>query len=141
MLATKEIIKEVNDAVNKEEVSIQGTAETPEIKLDANNGEVKFSGRSMPEDAKSFYAPLKQWLEDYSQNPRQGTLVTFAYEYFNTASSKMIMELIERVKMIQENDPELRVEWHYLEDDDDMLEAGEDYADITGVDFEFHSYE
>jgi len=141
MLATKEIIKEVNDAVNKESVSIQGSSETPEIKLDSNEGEIKFSGRSMPEDAKSFYAPLKQWIEQYSKDPQKGTNVIFAFEYFNTASSKMIMELIECVKMVQDNDPDLRVEWHYLEDDDDMLEAGEDYSDITGLDFEFLSYE
>ena len=141
MLATKEIIKEVNDAVNKEAVYIQGSSETPEIKLDKNKGEIKFSGRSMPEDAKSFYNPLKQWIENYSQNPCKGTKIIFAYEYFNTSSSKMIMELIESVKQIEEKDPDMRVEWHYLEDDDDMLEAGEDYSDITGVEFEYFSYE
>lgn len=141
MLATKEIIKEVNDSVNKDSVSIQGSSETPEIKMDKNEGEIKFSGRSMPEDAKSFYAPLKQWMDQYSQDPQKGTNVIFAFEYFNTASSKMIMELIEMVKKIQENDPDLRVDWHYLEDDDDMLEAGEDYSDITGIEFEYFSYE
>ena len=141
MLGTKEIIKEVNDAVNKDEVFIQGTSENPEIQLNKNNGEIKFSGRSMPEDAKGFYNPLKEWIKNYSNDPKQGTKVIFAYEYFNTASSKMIMELIETVKMIGEKDPDLRVEWHYLEDDDDMLEAGEDYSDITGLDFEYFSYE
>jgi len=141
MLATKEIIKEVNEAINKDEVSIQGTAETPEIILSKSKGEIRFSGRSMPEDAKSFYYPLKQWIDNYSKDPQKGTKVIFAYEYFNTASSKMIMELIECIKKIQENDPDMHVEWHYLEDDDDMLEAGEDYSDITGVDFQFLSYE
>ena len=141
MLATKEVIKEVHDAINKDSVSIQGTSETPGIQLDKNEGLIKFSGRSMPEDAKNFYNPLKQWIDHYSQHPKQGTQVVFAFEYFNTASSKMIMELIECVKKVQENDPDLRIEWHYMEDDDDMLEAGEDYSDITGIEFEYFTYE
>jgi hypothetical protein len=141
ILGTKEVIKEVNESADKEEVYIQGTSETPGITLDKNKGEIKFSGRSMPEDAKSFYQPLKQWILNYSKDPQPGTHVIFAYEYFNTASSKMIMELVECVKAIMEKDPDMRVEWHYLEDDDDMLEAGEDYSDITGLDFEFFSYE
>ena len=49
---------------------------------------------------------------------------------------------IKEIKDIKDhNDPELSAEWHYLEDDDDMLEAGEDYSDITGLNFEFFSYE
>jgi len=141
VIPTKEILKEVAEAKDKTEVYIKGTVETPEVILNKNEGELKFSGRSMPEDAKEFYAPLKEWISQYASNPTAGTRVVFAYEYFNTASSKMVMELIEEVKKIGENDPQLNVEWHYLEDDDDMLEAGEDYEEIVGIEFQYQSYE
>ena len=141
VIPTKEILKEVAEAKDKTEVYIKGTVETPEIVLNKNDGELKFSGRSMPEDAKEFYTPIKEWINQYASNPTLGTRVVFAYEYFNTASSKMVMELIEEVKKIGANDPQLNVEWHYLEDDDDMLEAGEDYEEIVGVEFQYQSYE
>ena len=141
ILATKEILKEVAEAADKDDVFIKGSAETPEIVLNSSEGEIKFSGRSMPEDAKAFYQPLKEWIQKYAESPAPGTRVVFGYEYFNTSSSKMIMELIEEVKKIEEKDSQLRLEWHYLEDDDDMLEAGEDYEDILDVNFEFVSFE
>ena len=141
VLVTKEILKEVNEAINKDEAYIKGSAETPEVILNKNEGEIKFSGRSMPEDAKSFYLPLIEWIEKYAESPAPGTHVVFEYEYFNTASSKMIMEIIEEVKKIGDKDKQLKVEWHYLEDDDDMLEAGEDYEEMTGVTFEYMSYD
>lgn len=141
VVPTKEILKEVAEAKNKAEVYIKGTVETPEVVLNKNDGELKFAGRSMPEDAKEFYNPLKEWVRQYAENPTPGTRVVFSYEYFNTSSSKMIMELIEAVKKIGEKDPQLTVEWHYLEDDDDMLEAGEDYEEIIGIEFQYQSYE
>ena len=141
VVPTKEILKEVAEAKNKDEVYIKGSVETPEVVLKKNEGVLKFSGRSMPEDAKEFYSPLKEWVSQYAENPTPGTHVVFSYEYFNTASSKMIMELIEAVKKIEEKDQQLTVEWHYLEDDDDMLEAGEDYEEITGIEFQYQSYE
>ncbi|MGM0497782.1 MAG: DUF1987 domain-containing protein [Bacteroidota bacterium] len=141
VIPTKEILKEVAEAKNKDEVFIKGTVETPEIILNKTDGELKFSGRSMPEDAKEFYNPLKEWIDQYANNPAPGTRVVFAYEYFNTASSKMIMEVIEEVKKIGEKDQQLTVEWHYLEDDDDMLEAGEDYEEIVDIKFQYQSYE
>jgi len=141
VFATKEILNQVSEAANKDEVFIRASSETPEVVLNKNEGEIRFAGRSMPEDAKSFYNPLKEWVAKYAEDPQQGTHVVLAYEYFNTASSKMIMELIEEIKEIGKKDDQLKVEWHYLEDDDDMLEAGEDYEEITGITFEYLSYE
>ncbi len=141
VIATKEIQREVNEAVNKEEVHIKASSETPEVILNKKEGLIKFSGRSMPEDAKSFYNPLKQWISEYAENPAPGTVVVFEYEYFNTASSKMIMEVIEEVTKIAEKDKQFKAEWHYLEDDDDMLEAGEDYEEMTDITFEYNSYD
>ena len=141
VVPTKEILKEVAEAKNKEEVYIKGSVETPEVVLNKKEGVLKFSGRSMPEDAKEFYTPLIDWVSQYAENPAPGTRVVFSYEYFNTSSSKMVMELIEAVKKIGEKDQQLTVEWHYLEDDDDMLEAGEDYEEITGIEFQYQSYE
>ncbi len=126
---------------NKDYVQMKGTSETPEVMLDKVNGAIKFSGRSLPEDAKSFYNPIKEWLSQYAQNPKKGTHAIFAYEYFNTASSKMILEMLDILKQVESKDDQLKIDWYYLEDDEDMLEAGEDFAEIADLKFEFISYE
>ena len=31
----------------------------------------------------------------------------------------------------------LQIEWHYLEDDEDIMETGETYEELTGIEFDF----
>lgn len=120
---------------------LKGTNETPEILLDRKKGFMKFSGRSLPENAKAFYSEIKDWVHWYAQDPLQGTHVVFVFDYFNTASSKMILEVLDIIKTIEEKDNTLVIDWHYLADDDDMMEAGEDFAEIAELKFNFYSYE
>jgi len=119
----------------------EATQSTPEIKLDKENSRIEMSGRSLPENVKEFYGPVIEWLEEYLKDPNDKTKVVFSFEYFNTASSKMIMDVIEKIKGLKEQGKEVDVDWCYIEEDDDMLEAGEDYSEITEVPFNFISYE
>ncbi len=120
---------------------IKGTDDTPEVLIDPEKGLIKLSGRSLPEDPKEFYIPIKENLAKYAESPTSGTKVVFKFEYFNTASSKIIMEIIDIVKKISSKDDKVVYEWHYLEDDDDMKEAGDDYADIAEIEFNFYTYD
>jgi hypothetical protein len=140
-MVTKQIFEEIKKVTKSKDVNIEGSSETPEVILKKNDGEIKFRGRSMPEDAKGFYNPIIEWIEQYSECPAPGTHVVFSYEYFNTASSKMIMEVLEAVKKIGNKDKQLKTEWHYFIDDEDILEAGEDYEEMTGISFDYLSYE
>ena len=124
----------------EEIINIEGTSETPEVILNAKEGIVRFSGRSLPENPKIFYSPFKEWLTEYAKNPAPVTHVVFVFDYFNTASSKLIMEIIDIIKTVEENNSKLIIEWHYQEDDEDMLEAGEDFEAVTGVSFNYISY-
>jgi hypothetical protein len=129
-----------NEIYGKENVHMEGTNDTPEIELNKREGFIKFSGRSLPENPKNFYEPIKDWLNFYLENPPKTTHVVFAFDYFNTASSKMIMEIIDLVKNVEKKNSELTIDWHYQEDDEDMLEAGEDFAEVTMTTIYFHPY-
>ena len=48
-------------------------------------------------------------------------------EYFNTSSSKCLMDMLKRVEASK---CDAEVYWYYEEEDEDMEEAGEDYAAI-----------
>jgi len=130
-------------AANKfpETFYIEATQSTPEIKLDKEQSKIEMSGRSLPENVKEFYGPVINWLDEYVKTPNDKTKVVLDFEYFNTASSKMIMDILERIKEIKKQGKEIDVDWCYIEEDDDMLEAGEDYSEITEVPFNFISYE
>lgn len=118
-------------------LQVQPTKTTPTVKLDPSTGVLELSGVSIPENVSTFYAPILEWLRAYIQNPAERTTLKFSFDYFNTATSKVFMELITELESIHDGASPCVIEWHYRENDPDMLEAGEDYALITRIPFEF----
>jgi hypothetical protein len=123
-----------------ETIKIQGTEDTPKIILDAENELLEISGRSLPEDVSSFYEPVLNWLNEYAESPKKKTIFNFKLTYFNTASSKLLLDILMKLEEMHEKGLDVLIRWHYPEDDEDMAEAGEEYADIVDVPFEQISY-
>jgi hypothetical protein len=121
-------------------LKIEGTDDTPQIVLDPN-GSFEISGRSMPEDVAHFYQPVFSWLETYLENPAPKTEVHFRMHYFNTASSKMLMDVMIKLEEIKDTGPEINIYWHFPSGDDDMKEAGEEYADMIEIPFQIIEYQ
>lgn len=118
-----------------ESLSIEGTAKTPTIKFDADLGLIEIKGRSIPENSIEFYKPLVDWLDKYSKVAKPLTKVNVQLEYFNTSSSKCILDVFKKLEGIHKSNNEVIINWYYEEDDEDMLEAGEDYESIIRVPF------
>jgi hypothetical protein len=123
-----------------EAIKIKGTEDTPNVILDAAENNMEISGRSLPEDVSSFYGPILNWLAEYSKNPNQKTIFNFRLVYFNTASSKLILDILMKLEDLSKKGNNVVVRWYYPEDDEDMQEAGNEYADIVEVPFEQISY-
>ena len=123
-----------------EVIKIIGTDDTPNVILDASNNIFEISGRSLPEDVASFYEPILDWLDDYAEDANKKTVFDFKLVYFNTASSKLILDILLKLEEMYEAGKDVLVRWHFPDDDEDMEEAGEEYADIVEVPFEQVSY-
>ncbi len=124
-------------------IKIQGTDDTPKVILAPNDSTPIFeiSGRSLPEDVVAFYEPILEWLDEYAQSPMEKTIFNFKLEYFNTASSKLLLDVLLKLEDLYDDGHDVLVKWYYPEDDEDMEEAGEEYADIVEVPFEQVSYD
>ncbi len=116
-------------------IEIEATGKTPKVVFDPN-GKLELKGRSIPENSIEFYQPLMQWLDEYEQNPQEKTEVHVQLEYFNTSSSKCILDLFKKLESLKNQGNDVVIKWYYEEDDEDMLEAGEDYQSIVSVPFE-----
>jgi len=123
-----------------ESINIEATDETPQVQLDASSGEFLFAGKSLPEDVTSFFNPLMEWLDEYQSSAAAKTVVSFKMDYFNTTSSKMILDILMKLEEYVESDLDVLVKWYFREEDEDMEEAGEEYEDIVEVPFEQISY-
>jgi len=118
-----------------EPIIIEGTPKTPTVKFDSGEGIFKLEGRSIPENSVEFYKPLVDWLESYKEHPLPKTTVEVKLEYFNTSSSKCILDVFKKLELIHKAKNDVEIKWYYEEDDEDMLEAGEDYDSIIKVPF------
>ncbi len=121
-------------------IKIKGSDDTPQVILDKEEGIFEISGRSLPEDVVAFYDPILEWLDDYAEEPNTKTVFDFKLEYFNTASSKLILDILLKLEDMADEGHDVLVRWHFPDDDEDMEEAGEEYADIVDVPFEQVSY-
>lgn len=124
-----------------ETLILQGTEDTPGVKLDYTSGEFVFSGRSLPEDVNSFYQPVFEWLDRFGTKPLTNSSFDFRLEYFNTASSKVLLDIFMKLEEIsRKQNCVLKIKWFFLEHDEDMLEAGEEYKELIEVPFELIAY-
>jgi hypothetical protein len=118
-----------------ENLTLDGSAKTPTIKFDAENGVLELKGRSIPENSIEFYKPLNDWIDNYGSNPKPNTIVDVKLEYFNTSSSKCILDLFKQLEKLNSGNTEVKINWYFEEDDEDMEEAGEDYQAIISLPF------
>jgi hypothetical protein len=120
-----------------EPLIINKTDDTPAIHLDKAAKKFEFSGKSLPEDVTTFYAPVFDWLSKYAEAAEGESVFIFKMTYFNTASSKIILDILMRLEEMHNDGKPVSVEWHFEEDDEDMEEAGKEYSEIVEIPFKF----
>jgi hypothetical protein len=120
-----------------EDLIISGTNKTPEVKLLAGTGVIEISGKSIPENSVEFYQPVFSWMESYFENPLPKTEARIILEYFNTSSSKCLLDVLRKLETLKSSGKsDVVVLWHYETDDEDMMEAGQDYDALVDLPFQ-----
>lgn len=116
-----------------------GSNESPGINFDKQNNKFMIFGKSFPEEAKRFFDPALMWLEEYLQNPNEETIFEIRLDYYNSATSTMLLEILYMLEKIVKAGKKVKVLWNYLEIDDDMLDAGKEYEEMLEIPFEFQA--
>ncbi|MEM1135525.1 MAG: DUF1987 domain-containing protein [Bacteroidota bacterium] len=124
-----------------ERFHIEGEEFIPEIDFNPETNILKVSGESYHEYTGEFFEPIFSWIEQYLKEPNKGVQLKFRMDYFNTASSKCFYDIIELLNNYHQNrGGSIEIFWYYEEDDLDMLEAGQDYAEDSGVNIQCIPY-
>ncbi|MFQ3575243.1 MAG: DUF1987 domain-containing protein [Cytophagales bacterium] len=123
-----------------DKIFLEGTEDTPKILLNADTEIYEISGRSLPEDSAEFYKPVLNWLEAFKSSGVKKCNFEFKLEYFNTASSKLILDVLTKLENCKEAGIDVKIVWYHRDDDEDMQEAGEEFSELVEVPFEFKVY-
>jgi hypothetical protein len=118
------------------ELRISPSKNSPEIILNPN-GMIKILGRSIHENVTEFFAPVEEWIEEYIEVPADVTCLDMNLEYFNSASAKVFIHLLEMIKHVTLKNKKFIFNWYYEDGDEDIFERGEYFASVLDVPFNF----
>ncbi|WP_020526783.1 DUF1987 domain-containing protein [Flexithrix dorotheae] len=117
----------------------KGTFFTPHVNFNAETGVCVLEGESYLEDTWEFYEKLLNWLKSYAKTEKP-IVFELKLTYFNTSSSKGILDLLKFLKSVEEEGKDVTVNWYHPEDDEDNIEEAEDFREDTGLDIQLIAY-
>ncbi len=102
------------------------TKRMPGLSLDAENNDMLMEGEAYPEDVAAAFEPLMTSISTtLSKSGETPMTVKFQLEYFNSGSSRKILEII---KMIDASDTVHNIEWLADPEDDEMIDHGNRFS-------------
>jgi len=125
----------------------EATEFTPHVVLDPDNNIFEISGFSRPEDVRTFYSPILKWFDDLESEigtpyfparyEKEPIKFEFKLSYFNSASAKFLLDVLMQINSLYTRGIQIEIKWYYEEGDDEILESGEELAEMVDFDFEF----
>ncbi len=113
-----------------ENLYIPATPSEPEVDFRFDSHSLTLKGESFPENAAAFYVPIIAAVESYLAGRSDTTIqVNVTLAYFNSSSTKMLFSLFEILNNAVLAGNVVILNWLYDEDDDTILEFGQEIAD------------
>lgn len=109
---------------------------TPEAILDPE-GTIRIKGRAISEKASGFFREFESWLNEYIIDPPNITYVDIQMEYFDNQNLTRFLSILKKLREIMLKGKKLVINWYYEEEDDDILERGEQISFLLNVPFNF----
>ncbi len=128
-----------------DQIVIEATGSTPQVIFDINNRQFEIIGCSRPENVIKFYMPIIDWLDSFAEKStdyisyfeNERAVFNIKLSYFNSASAKFILDILLLLNKIYKSGVALAINWHYEPGDEDMLDVGEELAEMVEFDFNY----
>ena len=112
------------------------TGSTPYVLVDEAKGYMKMSGKSFPEKPLDFFSEVNAWLNSYLATDFGSFTFDFAVEYYNSSTLKVVTNMMMQMDEHAIGGNKITVNWIVAEDDEIMIESGEDIQeDIENLEF------
>lgn len=119
-----------------EAIIVEATNYLPRIDF-SPDGKLVLEGRAIPEDAAKLFDPMIEFVKELDT---KAVDFTINLEYFNTASSKKLLELLKHLDANNRVE-KVQINWKFEEGDEDSVETAEIYEDLLmRSDFRYIEY-
>jgi hypothetical protein len=119
-----------------ETLKIPATTSTPTIHFDPLSGLLEISGRSLPEDAFTFYEEIFKWLENYIELPLSETILIIKMDLISSSSLKCLHKISSQLKEVESKGKAAKIHWVFDEDDKESRELGESFRGVVDLPFD-----
>lgn len=113
----------------------EASKNTPEIFFDDQSAEFVVKGISTPVNAFEFYQQIVDWVDKNETIIPEVAKFHFNMPYFNSATMKALLMLLERIKAGIVSGKSWTIEWFVEDEDEFMLDAAESFQSILGITF------
>ena len=105
------------------------TRTSPYILIDEDKSYMRFEGESYLEEVIVFFTDINEWLEEYFKTDFEAFTFDCAMDYFNSSTTKILYNIL-RFMDTNTNEKKITVNWIINDEEDDILiECGEDFQD------------
>lgn len=105
----------------------------PQVHFDATTGNCEIVGESYLEETKEFYQKLVKWLQDYMTEVKGNITLSIKLTYFNTSTSRCLLDIFRILKSYQLQKHEVTVNWYVKHEEDFSVEEVEDFIVNSGL--------
>jgi len=112
----------------------------PTVNFNADTGICVIEGESYMEETFKFYSPLLDWLKEYTKQESKKLTFNFKLTYFNTSSSRLILDMLDVLRKYKENGNEAEINWFYDANDPDMEDEVEDFMIESGLEINMKNF-
>ena len=123
-----------------ENLLIEKTKYTMAVNFNKDTGIMEMEGSSYPENALDFFGPIISWIKNYIQEIKKEIVMNIRLNYLNTSSTKCILDIFEILEQYHNSGGKVKINWYYAEDDEDIMETGEELGEDFDFPIEFISY-
>ncbi len=117
-------------------IRVEKTANTPSIFIDTTRHFCRIEGASFPEDSSETYQSVFDWLNKLGSDFDSELKMEFDFDFLNSISHKKIWIILNKLKKLHQQGKHVKVVWYYDEYDEEIMESGEDLAELINIPFD-----
>ena len=119
-----------------EKWTIDATNRSPLVFLDREKSILKIEGRSYPEEGMDFFDPIILRFKSIQRSESPISTLHIRLEYYNSATSKAISELLLHLVTAKKAGFNTKVIWEYEEADEGIQEDIDMFIDSFDLEFD-----
>jgi hypothetical protein len=114
----------------------EGNEVFPYIEMNVETGVCIISGNSYMQNARLFFQPVIDWLNNYTSTRKGDLLLIYDIENLNTGTSRVLFEILETLQLYKKIGGKVKINWHHNDKTDTHIDDILDFTSSIGIDID-----